>query len=67
MPQTSLKFDERHTRLVAVLKEHYSAGSKTEVIRKALQLLDTVRRAQKNGEQLALVNKDGKVQGFVVL
>jgi hypothetical protein len=36
-------------------------------MRKALQLLDTVRRAQQNGEQLALVDKDDRILRFVVL
>ena len=67
MPQTSIRLDDRTENLLGELKDHYGASSKAEVMRKALALLDTVRRAQEDGDELALVNGDNRVTKFVVL
>jgi|GEM_PF-2832561 hypothetical protein len=50
-PNTKEAIDEIQTRI--------GAGSMTEVIRRALSLLDTVTKEEKQGKRLLLRDKDG--------
>lgn len=67
MGQTSLNFDERTDRLLASLKGHYGAPSKTEVLRRALILLDEIRRAQDDGGEILLVDKNKNARRLLLL
>ncbi len=67
MAQTSIRFDDRTESLLAELKEHYGASSKAEVMRKAVALLDAVRRARQDGEELAIVDGEQKVRKILIL
>ncbi len=65
--QTSLNFDERTNRLLAELKGRYAAPSKTEVLRRALILLDEIRRAQDEGGEILLIDRDKNARRLLML
>lgn len=67
MSQTSLNFDDRTVRLLGELKEHYGAHSKTEVLRRALVLLNEIRRAQEEGGEIVLLDRDKNPRRLLIL
>jgi Arc/MetJ-type ribon-helix-helix transcriptional regulator len=67
MRATSFKFDENTTRLLDELKESSHASSRTEVIRKALYLLDLASKAQKKNERLVIQSADGQEKKEILM
>lgn len=61
MAQTTFNFDDRTEELIQRLKGHFHAGTKAEIMRKALALLDLVRQAESEGREIAIKEKDSDV------
>ncbi len=59
MQATSFRFDEETTRLIDSLKERSRSSSRTEVLRKALYLLDLTSRAEQENKHL-IIRDDGQ-------
>lgn len=59
MKATSFKFDSKTTALLDELKQENHAASRTEVIRKALRLLEVASDAKKNKGHLIIKDEDG--------
>lgn len=67
MKATSFKFDEKTTRLIDELKESSHASSRTEVIRKALYLLDLATKAQQEKKHLIIRGNDGEPEKEILM
>jgi hypothetical protein len=67
MNPTSFKFDEKTTQLIDRLKESSHASSRTEVIRKALYLLELATKANNSHEKLIIKSEDGKTEKEIVM
>ena len=59
MKATSFKFDEKTTQLIDDIKNRSHSASRTEVMRKALYLLDLASRQQSENGHLIIRDKDG--------
>jgi len=55
----TLTFDRRTSELLDNLKEAFGASSKTEVIRKAIALLDIAREAREGGGSIKMEDANG--------
>lgn len=64
MTTTTFKFDRKTDETIRRLKAAYGATSKAEVIRIALALLDTARRAAKQNRRIAIVDEDTAGEGI---
>ena len=58
MATTTIRFDERTDKVLERLQEAYSAPTKTELIRRAIAVLELARIAREQGKDLALVPQD---------
>lgn len=67
MKATSFKFDDKTTSLLDSLKESSHASSRTEVIRKALYLLDIAAKAQRESKQLVIKGADGEIEKEILI
>ncbi|MFN0134145.1 MAG: hypothetical protein ACKVW3_16645 [Phycisphaerales bacterium] len=65
--QSTFKFDRETEQAIERLKLHFKAPTKTDVVRKALALLDMARRIQEEGGDLARMNGDRSVDRLVIL
>jgi len=59
MTSMTLTFDRRTSDMLENLKEAFGAASKTEVIRKAIALLDIAREARDGGGSIKTEDADG--------
>lgn len=67
MATTSFTFSPKLVRLVDKLQDELHAGSRSEVLRRALTLLKLAKDAEKEGVDLVLKNKkDGTEQRVVI-
>ena len=64
MATTTFKFDETTEKTILRLKAAYGATSKAEVVRIALALLDTARRAARQNRRIAIVDEDTTSEGI---
>jgi len=64
---TSFKFDPRTTELLDDLKKRSHSSSRTEVIRKALYLLDLASKAQEEHKHLVIKGDHGEVEKEILL
>ena len=60
MAQTTFTLDKRTEQVIGGLKEHFGATTKAEIMRKALALLELLRQANLEGDEIAIVDKDLK-------
>lgn len=67
MKATSFKFDEKTTALIDDLKASSHASSRTEVIRKALFLLDLATKAQQEQKKLVIRGDDGEPEKEILM
>ncbi|PID44388.1 MAG: hypothetical protein CSB48_02045 [Proteobacteria bacterium] len=67
MKAASFQFDERTTRLIDDLKESSHASSRTEVLRKALYLLDLASKAQAENKHLVIKGADGEPEKEILM
>ena len=67
MKATSFKFDEKTTQLIDNLKESSHATSRTEVLRKALYLLDIASKAQQEDKRLVIKGKEGEPETEILM
>lgn len=67
MKATSFKFDERTTQLIDELKESSHASSRTEVLRKALYLLDLASKAQADNKRLIIKGEDNEPEKEILM
>jgi hypothetical protein len=59
MAVTTFNFDEKLNQTLERLKEHYHAGSKAEVLRKAIALLNVASRNEEEDGSL-VIRHNGK-------
>lgn len=67
MKATSFKFDEKTTQLIDSLKESSHASSRTEVLRKALYLLDLATKAQQQHKRLVIKGDDSEPEKEILM
>lgn len=67
MKATSFKFDEKTTELLDRLKESSHASSRTEVIRKALYLLELGTKAQQENKRLIIKGDDNEPEKEILM
>lgn len=67
MKATSFKFDEKTTVLLDELKKRSHASSRTEVLRKALYLLDLASKAQEQHKKLVIKGEDGEPEKEILM
>lgn len=67
MKATNFRFDEKTTELLDELRRKNNTATKSEVVRKALALLDIASDAKNNGDKILIVNQDGTSQREVLL
>lgn len=67
MKATSFKFDEKTTELLDRLKESSHSSSRTEVIRKALYLLELGTKAQKENKRLIIKGDDNEPEKEILM
>lgn len=67
MKATSFKFDENTTQLIDNLKESSHASSRTEVLRKALYLLDLATKAQEDDKRLVIKGAEGEPEKEILM
>lgn len=67
MKATSFKFDEKTTKLIDRLKQSSHASSRTEVIRKALYLLDLASKAQAEHKHLVIKGEAGEPEKEILM
>jgi len=67
MKATSFKFDEKTTELIDKLKESSHASSRTEVLRKALYLLDLASKAQAENKHLVIRGAEGEPEKEILM
>ncbi len=67
MKATSFKFDENTTQLIDKLKKDSHASSRTEVLRKALYLLDLASQAQLENKHLVIKGNDGEPEKEILM
>ena len=67
MKATSFKFDEKTTELIDKLKENSHASSRTEVLRKALYLLDLASTAQQENKHLIIKGAEGETEKEILI
>ena len=65
MAATSFSFDPKIVKLIDTLQKDMHAGSRSEVLRRAITLLKLSRDAEKDGAELVL-KKNGKEQRIIV-
>lgn len=64
MAATTFSFDPKVVKLIDKLQAEMHAGSRSEVLRRAIALLKLTRDAEKNGAQL-IIRKDGNEQRII--
>ncbi len=64
MAATTFSFDSKLVKLIDKLRAEMHAGSRSEVLRRAIKLLVLARDAEKNGAELIL-KKDGNEQRII--
>lgn len=62
MGTSKFEFDAKTTALIDQLKIDTESSSRSEVLRKALFLLDTAVKAKRDGSTVELVSSDGSSQ-----
>lgn len=67
MKATSFKFDEKTTQLIDKLKESSHASSRTEVLRKALYLLDLASKAQQDNKRLVIKGDENEPEKEILM
>ena len=67
MKATSFKFDEKTTQLIDKLKESSHASSRTEVLRKALYLLDLATKAKEDHKRLVIKGDAGEPEKEILM
>jgi Arc/MetJ-type ribon-helix-helix transcriptional regulator len=65
MAATSFSFDPKIVKLIDKLQEDMHAGSRSEVLRRAITLLKLSKDAEKNGAELIL-KKNGHEQRVII-
>jgi hypothetical protein len=65
MPLTSFNIDARTERTLEVLKSHFGASSKAEIVRKAIALLNFAKDAEQADGSVVFRTKDGDVRVIV--
>jgi len=66
MKASTFKFDEKTTDLLDKLKKTTDASSRSEVIRKALRLLNVAYEANNDDKQIVIKDSDGKEQQILL-
>lgn len=61
MAMTSINLDQRSAEIMADLKGRLGASSKAEVMRRALRVLEAVNRAEQDGGELAVIDRENRV------
>lgn len=67
MKATSFKFDEHTTQLLDNLKKSSHASSRSEVLRKALYLLDLATKAKAEDKRLVIVGAKGEPEREILI
>ena len=67
MKTTSFRFDEKTTQLIDDLKERSHASSRTEVLRKALYLLDLAAKAQEDKKRLVIKGDEDETEKEILM
>jgi Arc/MetJ-type ribon-helix-helix transcriptional regulator len=66
MAATSFSFDPKIVKVIDKLQGDMHAGSRSEVLRRAITLLKLSKDAEKEGAELVIKTKDGKEQRIVI-
>lgn len=64
MAATTFSFDPKLVKLIDKLQSEMNAGSRSEVLRRAIALLKLTRDAEKNGAQL-IIKQGGTEQRII--
>lgn len=68
MPTTTFSYDEEMEELFKVLRKEFKAGTKAELLRKAIALLDEVRKLRGENKELGAFDPStGKVTERIVM
>ncbi len=65
MAATTFTFAPKLVQMIDTLREDMHAGSRSEVLRRALALLKLLKDAEKNGAEI-LLKKDGTEQRVII-
>ncbi len=60
MAATSFKIDQKTDQTLESLRRHYQVGSKAEVLRKAIALLNVVRRNERTDGTIVIRQQSGE-------
>lgn len=63
---TTFKFSKQQTEMIDSLKERLGARSKSEVIRKAIALLQVASESSDDNLTITLVGRDGKERDILL-
>jgi Arc/MetJ-type ribon-helix-helix transcriptional regulator len=66
MATTSFSFDPKIVKVIDKLQGDIHAGSRSEVLRRAITLLKLSKDAEKNGAELIIRDKDGREQRIII-
>ncbi|HAC32967.1 MAG TPA: hypothetical protein DCF45_00455 [Gammaproteobacteria bacterium] len=67
MATTSFKFDQKTSKVLENLRDHYGAASKAEILRKAIALLDIAAEADDKKQKLVIESEDGSTKREIVI